>query len=185
MQSASSAQLAQPVFPPATTRTLVATLLARLPKPTLPPATHPPAHSRYQSPRLLAHCYHHHYRLAHLTLSLPPAQTSRRPTPSFPHVPSHRSTSVHLPDQHDQTANLLLKNRVVHFAFAAFSTICPPGLQPRRYTLTAIHLASQVLRTRGQSSLPCPLDCTLACNNPTATYGKPPCSLLSRCDSRI
>ena len=113
-------------------------------------------------------------------------QASRRPThpPSHTHILSHRPASFHLPDLRDHRCQPPEESRRPSCVCGVLTT-CLSGLQPRRFALTAIHLASQVLRTRGQSSLPCPLDCTLACNNPTATYGKPPCSLLSRCESRI
>lgn len=118
------------------------------------PATPPAAHSRYQSPRLLAHCHYCHchcHRLAHLTLSLPclPCtslrQASRRPTSSLP-LPL-RVLSFHQPGPLDRRRRRPPEEPRPprSLCICGTCTSCPPGLQPRRYTFTATYFAHRYI----------------------------------------
>lgn len=105
----------------------------RAPKlPTLPRRTlrHPSAaHSRYQSPRLLAHCHyrcHYCHRLAHLTLS---TLLCARPHAARPPHSHSLSRSFHLRCLiHSTAAADLLKNRVLH-SLSASAAFAPAARQ--------------------------------------------------------
>ena len=115
------------------------------------PATPSAAHSRYQSPRLLAHYHYCHcHRLAHLTLSLPclPCtplrQASRRPTSSLT-LPL-QVLSFHQPGPPDRRRRPPEEPRPpLSLCICGVCTSCPPGLQPRRYTFTATHLTHRYI----------------------------------------